>query len=155
MDPLTKSLNTNYDQTLRAIDWQNQELYKQNKAIREAASQIGEVWKKFQETSLENEMETRVTPEEPRVVIETNTANTLQSMGSQSNPQLKLKIKKLANWEYVMNDVDITLEQNAFSVGDNLYEFSLDFINFPTNPNIIYEDISDEDEEKIRKIFEG
>ena len=33
-----------------------------------------------------------------------------------------------------MKDVDITLEQNAFSIGDNLYEFSLVFINFPTNP---------------------
>ena len=47
-----------------------------------------------------------------------------------------------------MNDVDITLEQNAFSNGDDLYDFLYDFDYFRTNPNITYEDISNEDEEK-------
>ena len=74
-------------------------------------------------------------------------------MGSQSNPQLKLKIKNLANREYVMNDVDITLEQNAFSIGDNLYEFSHDFINFLIKTTMAYEDLLDGDEEKNRKGF--
>ena len=101
-----------------------------------------------QDTSLQNELETQVTREESRIVIDTYTANTLHSMGSQSNPQLKLKIKNLAKREYVMNDVDITLEQNAFSNGDDLYDFLYDFNYFRTNPNITYEDISNEDEEK-------
>ena len=92
-----------------------------------------------------------MTQEEPRVVIGANTANTLH----QSNPQLKLKIKNPANREYVLNDVDITLEQNAFSIGDNLYEISHDFIKFLTHPNITYEDISNEYEEKNWKIFVG
>ena len=126
--------------TLRVIDWRN----KQTKAIQEVGSQIGEnasriqetgsqiskTWKESQETSLQNELETKMAREEPRVVIDTHTANTLQSMGFQSNPNSNLKIKNLANREYVMNDVDITLEQNAFSFVDNLYNISLDFIIF-------------------------
>ena len=48
-DPLTITLNANIEnnlafseQTLRAIDWQNQELYKQTKMIEQAGSQISE-----------------------------------------------------------------------------------------------------------------
>ena len=83
--------------------------------------QISEARKKSQGNSLQNELRTQVTQEEPRVVIDTYTNNTLHSMGSQSNPQLKLKIRNLASREHVMNDVDIILEQNASSIGDNLY----------------------------------
>ena len=52
-----------------------------------------------------------------------------------------------------MNGVDITLEQNAFLVGDNIYELSDGFINFFTNQNITYEDIGDEDEERKIGMF--
>ena len=63
-DPLTKTLNANNEhnlslseQTLRAIDWQNQELDKQTKMIQQAgfhfnetASRIGESTSKINET---------------------------------------------------------------------------------------------------------
>ena len=63
-DPLTKTLNANNEhnqllseQTLRAIDWQNQELDKQTKMIQQAgfqivetASRIGENTSKIDET---------------------------------------------------------------------------------------------------------
>ena len=56
-DPLTKTLNTHNEenlalseQTLRAIDWQNQQLDKESKTIDEAASQIGENAYKYNET---------------------------------------------------------------------------------------------------------
>ena len=46
-----------------------------------------------------------------------------------------------------MNKGDITLEQGAFLVNDNIYEFPEGFINFLTNPNVTYGDI-EEDENK-------
>ena len=49
-----------------------------------------------------------------------------------------------------MNDVDITLEQGAFLVKDNIYEFSDGFINFPTKLNVTYDDNIDEDKNKIK-----
>ena len=56
--PLTKTLNANNErnlalseQTLRAIDWQNQELDKQTKMIGETASQIEQAGYQFNETA--------------------------------------------------------------------------------------------------------
>ena len=56
-DPLTKTLNTQNEhnlalseQTLRAIDWQNQELDKQTKMIQQAGFQIGETASRIGET---------------------------------------------------------------------------------------------------------
>ena len=56
-DPLTKTLNANNEQnlalseqTLRAIDWQNQELDKQTKMIEQAGSQFNETASKIGET---------------------------------------------------------------------------------------------------------
>ena len=56
-DPLTKIINANIEhnlalseQTLRAIDWQNQEFDKQTKIIQQAGSQIGENNSKINET---------------------------------------------------------------------------------------------------------
>ena len=71
-DPLTKTLNANNEhnlalseQTLRAIDWQNQELDKQTKMIQQAgfqfnetASRIGENTSKINETLKEAVKET-------------------------------------------------------------------------------------------------
>ena len=70
-------------------------------------------------------------------------------MGAQTNPQLKLKLVDLPTRRYKMIDVDITLEQGAFLVKDNIYEVSDVFINFLTNPNIKYGEI-EEDENKIK-----
>ena len=51
-DPLTKTLNANTEhnlalseQTLRAIDWQNQEIDKQTKMMQQAGSQFNEALK--------------------------------------------------------------------------------------------------------------
>ena len=57
-DPLTKTLNANNEhnlalseQTLRAIDWQNQELDKQIKMIEQAGSQFNETALQMGETA--------------------------------------------------------------------------------------------------------
>ena len=52
-----------------------------------------------------------------------------------------------------MIDVDITLEQGAFLVKDNIYEFSDGFINFLTKSNVTYDDKIKEDENKIKKFL--
>ena len=49
-----------------------------------------------------------------------------------------------------MNDVDITLEQGAFLVKENIYEFSDGFINFLTKSNVTYDGNIEEDENKIK-----
>ena len=66
-DPLTKILNTHNEenlalseQTLRAIDWQNQQLDKETKTIDEAASQIDENAYKNNETLKGTIKETQV-----------------------------------------------------------------------------------------------
>ena len=52
-----------------------------------------------------------------------------------------------------MNDVDITIEQGAFLVKDNIYEFSDGFFNFLTKSNVTYDDNIEEDENKIKKFL--
>ena len=54
---------------------------------------------------------------------------------------------------YKLNDVDITLEQGAFLVKDNIYEFSDGLINFLTKSNLTYDDNIVKDENKIKKIL--
>ena len=51
-----------------------------------------------------------------------------------------------------MNGVDITLEQGAFLVRDNVYEFSEGFTDFLTKSNITYDNI-EEDENKIERFL--
>ena len=53
---------------------------------------------------------------------------------------------------YKKNDVDITLEQGAFLVKDNVYEFSEGFTDFLTISNVIYDDI-EQVKSKIKKIL--
>ena len=77
------------------------------------------------------------------VYVDTKAAKLLHDMGAQTNPQLKLNLVDLPTRRYKMNDVDITLEQGAFLVKDNIYEFSDVFINFLTNPNIKYGEIEE------------
>ena len=93
-----------YAKTLRAIDWQNQQLNKQTKAITEAASriqeagfQIGEITSKINETLKETKKETQdIAP----VFVYTKTAKTLHDMGAQTNPQLKLNLVDLTTRRY-------------------------------------------------------
>ena len=51
-----------------------------------------------------------------------------------------------------MNDVDITLEQNALLVRDNIYKFSDRFINSLTKSCLTYS-VIEEYETKIKKPF--
>ena len=74
-------------------------------------------------------------------------------MGAQTNPQLKLNLVDLPTRRYVMDDVDITLEQGAFLVKDNIYEFSDGFINLHTKSNVRYDDNIKEDENKIKRFL--
>ena len=184
-DPLTKTINANnetwlahIEQTLRAIDWQNQELDKQTKMIGgtasqieqagfqigEAASQMGETASGIQEagsqisenTSKINETlkgTIEETQEIAPVFVDTKIAKNLHKTGTQTNPQLKLNLVDLPTRRYKMNGVDITLEQGAFLVRDNIYEFSEGFIEFLTNPNVTYNDDIEEDENKIKRFL--
>ena len=162
-DPFTKTLNANNEhnlalseQTLRAIDWQNQELDIQPKMIQQAGFQIGEIASRIGEnTSKINETlkgTIKETQDIAPVFVDTKTANILYLMGVETNPQLKLNLVNLPTRRYKMNDVDITLEQGAFLVKDNLYKFSDGFINFLTKSNLTYDD-SIEDENKFKRFL--
>ena len=183
-DPLTKTIsetasqiNANNEhnlalgeQTLRAIDWRNQELDKQTKMISETAAHIGETasqieqaGSQFNEMALQmGETASRVhetaskigetlkgTQDIAPVYVDTKTAKLLHDMGAQTNPQLKLELVDLPSRRYKMNGVDITLEQGPFLVRDNVYEFSGGFTDFLTKSNITYDNI-EEDENKIK-----
>ena len=170
-EPLTKTLNANSEhnlafseQTLRAIDWQNQELDKQIRMIQQAgfqigetalqmgetASRIGEITSKINETLKGTIKETQdIAPG----FLDTKTAKLIHDMGAQTNPQFKLHLVDLPTRRYKMNDVDITLEQGAFLVKDNVYEFSDGFIYFLTKSKAIYDDNIEEDEYKIKKFL--
>ena len=97
-DPLTKTLNANNEhnlalteQTLRAIDWQNQELDKQTKMIQQAGFQIGETASRIGEnTSKINETlkgTIKETQDIAPVFVDTKTAKILHERGGQTNAQ--------------------------------------------------------------------
>ena len=118
--------------------------------IQEAGSQISENTSKINET-LKGTIEE--TQEIAPVFVDTKIAKNLHKMGTQTNPQLKLNLVDLPTRRYKMNGVDITLEQGAFLVRDNIYEFSEGFIEFLTNPNVTYNDDIEEDENKIKRFL--
>ena len=86
------------------------------------------------------------------VYADTKTAQLLPDMGAQTNPELKLDLVDLPTRRYKMNGVNMTLEQGAFIVKDNIYEFTDEFINILTQPNIKYGEI-EENENKIKRFF--
>ena len=157
-DPLTKTLNANNEtwlahnehnlalseQTLRAIDWQNQELGKQTKMIQQAGSQFNEALMKSNDKAVEKARD------KPGLLVDKDTAQIINLMSVQSNPQLKLKFGNLDIGEFEMNGFKLIYQENAFIVRDNIYEFSDVFINFLTNPNIKYGKM-EEDENKIKR----
>ena len=173
-DPLTKTLNANSEtwlahneqnlalseQTLRAIDWQNQELDKQTKMISETASQIGEtasqieqVGSQFNEALMKsNGKAVEEARDKPGMLVDKDTAQIINLMSVQSNPQLKLKFGKLDIGEFEMNGVKLIYQENSFIVKDNIYELSDELINFLTNPNIKHGEI-EEDENKIKRFL--
>ena len=166
-DPLTKTLNANNEQnlalseqTLRAIDWQNQELYKQTKMISETASQIGETASKIEQVGSQfnealmksNGKAVEEARDKPGMLVDKDTAQIINLMSVQSNPQLKLKFGNLDIGEFEMNGVKLIYQENSFIVKDNIYELSDEFINFLTNPNIKHGEIK-EDENKIKRFL--
>ena len=95
-DPLTKTLNANTErnlalgeQTLRAIDWQNQELDKQTKMIQQAGSQFNEALMKSNGKAVDE------VQEKSGLLVDKDTAQIINLMSVQSNPQLKLKFGNL------------------------------------------------------------
>ena len=85
------------EQELRAIDWQNQQLNKQTKAIDEAASQIGEKGFALGSANAYKNNETlkgtiKETQDIAPVSVDTKTANIPHDMRGQTNPQLKLNL---------------------------------------------------------------
>ena len=160
-DPLTKTLNANNEQNLalseqllRAIDWQNQELDKQTTMIEQAGSQLIATASKMGENASQNgetlKGTIKQTQDIAQVYVDTKTAKLLHDMGAQTNPQLKLELVNLPSRRYKMNGFDITLEQGAFLVRDNVYEFSEGFTDFLANSNVTYDDKVEEDENKIK-----
>ena len=166
-DPLTKTLNANNEQnlalseqTLRAIDWQNQELDKQTKMISETASQIGETASQIEQAGSQfnealmksNDKAVEKTRDKPGMLVDKDTAQIINLMSVQSNPQLKLKFGNLDIGEFEMNGVKLIYQENSFIVKDNIYELSDELINFLTNPNIKHGEI-EEDENKIKRFL--
>ena len=162
-DPLTKTLNANNEQnlalgeqTLRAIDWQNQELDKQTKMIEQAgsqfnetASQIEQVGSQFNEALMKsNGKAVEEARDKPGMLVDKDTAQIINLMSVQSNPQLKLKFGNFDIGEFEMNGVKLIYQANSFIVKDNRYELSDEFINFLTSPDVKYGEI-EEDENKI------
>ena len=166
-DPLTKTIretasqiNANSEhnlalseQTLRAIDLQNQELDEQTKMIEQAGSQFNETASKMGETASQIGETLKGTQDIAPVYVDTKTAKLLHDMGAQTNPQLKLEFVDLPSRRYKMNGVDITLEQGAFLVRDNVYEFSEGLTDFHTKSNVTYDDKVEEDENKIKRFL--
>ena len=152
-DPLIKTLNEKSErnlalgeQTLRAIDWQNQELDKQTKMIKQIRNRA------LMKPHLSNEAVEETQNIAP-VYVDTKTAKVLHDMGAQTNPQLKLNIVGLPTRRHKMNDVDINLEQGVFLVKDNIYELSDGFSNFLTKSNVIYDGNIEQDENKIKRFL--
>ena len=74
--------------------------------------------------------------DKPGLLVDKNTAQIIDLMSVQSNPQLKLKFGNLDIAAFEMNGVKLIYQENAFIVKDNIYEFSDVFINFLTIPII-------------------
>ena len=116
----------------------------------ETASQMGETASQIGETLKGTIKQTQdIAP----VFVDTKTAKLLHDMGAQTNPQLKLEVIDLPSRRYKVNGVDITLEQGAFLVRDNVYEFSEGFTDFLTKSNVTYDDNVEEDENKIKRFL--
>ena len=170
-DPLTKTISETAsqingineqnlalsEQTLRAINWQNQELDKQTKMIEQAGSQFNETASKMGETASQIGETLKGTIKQTQdiapVYVDTKTAKLLHDMGAQTNPQIKLELVDLPSRRYKMNGVDITLEQGAFLVRDDVYEFLEGFTDFLTKSNVTYDDKVEEDENKIKRFL--
>ena len=90
--------------------------------------------------------------DKPGMFVDKDTAQVINLMSVQSNPQLNLKFGNLDIAELEMNGVKLIYQENAFILKDNIYELSDEFINFLTNPNIKHGEI-EEDENKMKRFL--
>ena len=107
--------------------WQNQKLDKQTKMIQQAGSQFNEALMKSDEALMSSNETVEL-------------------------PQLKFLLGCSDIDEFVLNGVKVTYQENSIIVKDIIYEFSVVFINFLTNPNVTYGDIEG-DENKIKRFL--
>ena len=128
------------NKSLRAIDWQNQELAKQTKMIEQTRNKT---------LMIPNE-ETR---DRPGIIVDKDTAHIIYSMTNQPNPQIQLSFGELDIGEFKMKGVRVLYQENTIIVRDNIYEFSDGFINFLANPGVTYDDNIEEDENKIKRFL--
>ena len=87
--------------------------------------------------------------DKPGMFVDKDTAQVINLMSVQSNPQLNLKFGNLDIAELEMNGVKVIYQENAFIVNDNIYELSDEFF---TNPNIKHGEI-EEDENKMKRFL--
>ena len=158
-DPLTKIFNTNIEQnlalgeqTLRAIDWQNQKLDEQTKMIHQAGSQFNEALMKSNEAIMKSNKAVEEARGKPGIIVDKDTAHINNLVTIQSNPQLKFLCGNLDIGEFEMNGVKLTHQEKSFIVKKNFYEFSDGFIKFLTKPNVTYSDI-EEEQNKIKRFL--
>ena len=125
--------------------------------IGETASQIEQAGSQFNETASQIGETLKRTIKQTQDIaplyVDTKTAKLLHDRGAQTNPQLKLELVDLPSRRYEMNGVDINLEQGAFLVRDNVYEFSEGFTDFLTKSNVTYDDKVEEDKNKIKRFL--
>ena len=121
--------------------------------IGEIASQIEQVGSQFNEALMKsNGKAAEEARDKPGMLVDKDTAQIINLMSVQSNPQLKLKFGNLDIGEFEMNGVKLIYQENSFIVKDNIYELSDELINFLTNPNIKHGEI-EEDENKIKRFL--
>ena len=114
--------------------------------IQQAGSQFNEALMKSSGKAVEEARD------KPGMLVDKDTAQIINLMSVQSNPQLKLKFGNLDSGEFEMNGVKLIYHENAFTVKDNIYELSDEFLNFLTNPNIKHGEM-EEDENKIKRFL--
>ena len=122
--------------------------------IQQAGSQFNEALMKSNGEALVNSNDKAVEKarDKPEMLVDKDTAQIINIMSVQSNPQLKLKFGKLDIGEFEMNDVKLVYQEKAFIVKDNIYELSDELKNFLTNSNIKPGEI-EEDENKIKRFL--
>ena len=122
--------------------------------IQQAGSQFNEALMKPNGEALVkcNDKAVERARDKPGMLVDKDTAQIINLMSVQSNPQLKLKFVNLDIDKFEMNSVKLIYQENSFIVKDNIYEFSDVCINFLTNPNIKYGEI-EEDENQIKRFL--
>ena len=148
------------EENLRTIDWQNQELDRQTRAITEVGSQTDENVLRIDKSlmmsnealMISNEAIERA-PDKPAVIIDYD-ASEIFFNDTKIKPSNKIKLKKsLGQWLFEINGVKITYQYKTFIVNDNIYKFPYGFINFLTNSDVLFDDDIEENETIIKKFL--